>query len=291
MESATETLERHRALSASFGSEPLLVHPDGRVFDLATGYIPLLSTFTTEDKAAKGLRKGKEASTEPVYFSLLELVHDNQVLLLSGPSGSGKTTFAKHLCFSIAEQNRVAHNDHVDKSPDELSADWDLRDLRSCYFAIEDDQDVEALARDTIPALFASPSISDIDGMVVVIDAVENADLKFSSHIENIITQLLSSPNRRHRLVLLSDATTPNELIVPLTVARHNIKPLSSTQRRDKISQWAPAEDLVGIASGDSASSPALFALALEARHSGDQPEALLDAWLVTINDADDSIA
>jgi iron(II)-dependent oxidoreductase len=291
MESATETLERHRTLSASFGSEPLLVHPDGRVFDLATGYIPLLSTFTTEDKAAKGLRKGKETSTEPVYFSLLELVRDNQVLLLSGPSGSGKTTFAKHLCFSIAEQNRVAHDDHVHKSPDELSADWDLRGLRSCYFAIEDDQDLEALARDTIPALFASPSISDIDGMVVVIDAVENADQKFSSHIENIITQLLSSPNRHHRLLLLSDATAPNELIVPLTVARHNIKPLSSTQRRDKISQWAPAEDLVGIASGDSASSPALFALALEARHSGDQPEVLLDAWLVTINDADDSIA
>jgi iron(II)-dependent oxidoreductase len=74
MDSASKILERHRLLSASFGSEPLLVHPDGRVIDLATGYIPLLSTFTTEDKAAKGLRKGKETFTPPVYFSLLELL-------------------------------------------------------------------------------------------------------------------------------------------------------------------------------------------------------------------------
>jgi iron(II)-dependent oxidoreductase len=118
MESATEILERHRALSTSFGSEPLLVLPDGRVLDLATGYIPLLSTFTTEDKAAKGLRKGKESSAPPVYFSLNDLLRDNQALLLSGPSGSGKTTFAKHLCYSIAEQIRAAYSPAVDKVPD-----------------------------------------------------------------------------------------------------------------------------------------------------------------------------
>ncbi|RYZ81263.1 MAG: hypothetical protein EOP04_24315 [Proteobacteria bacterium] len=82
MASAAEILEQRQGLSVSFGSEPLLVHPDGRVLDLATGYIPLLSTFTTEDKAAKGLRKGKETSSEPVYFSLLDIVRDNQVLLL-----------------------------------------------------------------------------------------------------------------------------------------------------------------------------------------------------------------
>lgn len=79
MASATEILDRQQALSANFGSEPLLVLPDGRTLDLATGYIPLLSSFTTEDKAAKGLRKGKETSSEPVYFSLLDLARDNQI--------------------------------------------------------------------------------------------------------------------------------------------------------------------------------------------------------------------
>jgi iron(II)-dependent oxidoreductase len=287
MEPATEILERHRLRSASFGSEPLLVHSDGRVLDLATGYTPLLSTFTTEDKAAKGLRKGKETCTEPVYFSLLELLRDNQILLLSGPSGSGKTTFAKHLCFSIAEQNDVAHGATVDKTTDTGIVEWDLRGLRSCYFAIKADHALEELAYDILPKLLANPSTSDMDGVVVVIDAIENADQAFSEHIENIFTQLLSSPNKRHRLLLLRDATASNELVVPMTVARHNIKPLSLAQRRDKVSQWVPAEEPAGIALGDAASNPALFALALEANHSGDQPEALLDGWIVAINDTE----
>lgn len=291
MESTTEILKRHHSLSAGFGSEPLLVLPDGRVLDLATGYIPLLSTFTTEDKAAKGLRKGKEYSTPPVYFSLIDLLRDNQALLLSGPSGSGKTTFAKHLCYRIAEQNLVSHSPAVDKIPDVGAAEWDLKGLRSCYFAVDDDQDLEALARDTLPALFAHSSASEVDGVVIAIDAVENAGQEFSSHMENILTQLLSSPNKHHRLLLLSDATASSESVVPLTVAKYNIKPLSPVQRRYKISQWAPAENLVDIASGDSASNPALFALALEAKHPGDHPEVLLDAWLVKVNDADGSIA
>jgi iron(II)-dependent oxidoreductase len=290
MESTTEILERHRLRSASFGSEPLLVHPDGRVLDLATGYIPLLSTFTTEDKAAKGLRKGKETSTEPIYFSLLELLRDNQVLLLSGPSGSGKTTFAKHLCFSIAKQNDVAHEATVDKTTDAGVAEWDLRGLQPCYFAFNADHTLEEFACDTLPKMFAKPSTSDMDGVVVVIDAIENADQTFSKHIENIVTQLQSSPNKRHRLLLLSDATAPNELVVPLTAARHNIKTLSSVQRRHKISQLTPAEDSGNIALGDAAANPALFALALEASHSGDQSEALVDAWIVAINDIEDSL-
>jgi iron(II)-dependent oxidoreductase len=290
MDSASKILERHRLLSASFGSEPLLVHPDGRVIDLATGYIPLLSTFTTEDKAAKGLRKGKETFTPPVYFSLLELLRDNQVLLLSGPSGSGKTTFAKHLCFSSAEQNDVAHEAAVDNTADAEAAEWDLRGLRSCYFALNADHTLEEFAYDTLPELFANPSTSDMDGVVVVIDAVENADQTFSEHLNNIVTQVLASPNKRHRLLLLSDATAHSGLAIPLTVARHNIKPLSPAQRRHKISQLALVEKTSAIALGDAASNPALFALALEASHSGDQPEALLDAWIVAINETEDSI-
>jgi iron(II)-dependent oxidoreductase len=291
MESTTEILERHQLLSASFGSEPLLVHPDGQIIDLATGYIPLLSTFTTEDKAARGLRKGKETSTEPVYFSLLELVRDNQVLLLRGPSGTGKTTFAKHLCFSITEQSRLAPNDTSDNVTDPGVAELDLRGLRSCYFAIDADRNLEEFARVTTPALFANPSTLESDGLVIVIDAVENADQSSSGYFNNIVTQVLESPNKRHRLLLLSDANASNELVVPLTVARHNIKPLSSAQRREKVSQWAPAAGTVNIAVGDAASNPALFALALEAKHSGNQPETLLDAWLVAINDTKGLIA
>jgi len=283
MESTTETLERHRVLSANYGREPLLVHPNGRILDLATGYIPLLSTFTTEDRDAKGLRKGKEKPTRPAYFSSLDLVRDNKVLLLSGPSGSGKSTFAKHLCFSIAEHNCVPHNTIADSATDASIDQWDLKGLKACYFAINAGQSLEALARDTLPALFADSSTLESDGLVVVIDSVENASQDFFEHVGNVVAQVLASPNNRHRLLFLSDATAPDDL--PLTVMRYNVKPLSPEQRRD--SQLVSADD-IGL--GDAASNPALFALSVAAGHSGDQPEALLDAWIVAINDTGDSI-
>lgn len=131
MASAAEILEHQQALAASFGSEPLLVHPEGVILDLATGYIPLLSSLTTEDKAAKGLRNGKETSSEPVYFSLLDLVRDNQVSLLSGPAGSGKTTFAKHLCFSLSGQDHIEQNSGASSA---TSGEWNLSGLRPSYF-------------------------------------------------------------------------------------------------------------------------------------------------------------
>ncbi|KAJ0381905.1 hypothetical protein COL922a_013622 [Colletotrichum nupharicola] len=70
-----DTLKRLRSEAAAFGSEPLLTRPDGTVVNLANGYVPLLSNFTFEDKAAKGLRKRKAGDERevPVYFSAVEL--------------------------------------------------------------------------------------------------------------------------------------------------------------------------------------------------------------------------
>lgn len=42
-----------RSTAAGSGSEPLLVSPTGTFLDLQNGYIPLLTEFTLEDKAAK----------------------------------------------------------------------------------------------------------------------------------------------------------------------------------------------------------------------------------------------
>lgn len=96
-----DTINRLRSAALHFGNEPILVSPTGEIISLTKGYIPLLVNFTTEDKAAKGLRKrnAEDKHEPPVYFSVLE-VRDNKVGLLSGSSGSGKTTFAKHLAFS-----------------------------------------------------------------------------------------------------------------------------------------------------------------------------------------------
>lgn len=284
MASATEILEQQQALSASFGVEPLLVLPDGQSLDLATGYLPLLSTFSTEDKAAKGLRKGKETSTEPVYFSLLELVRDNQVVLLNGPAGSGKTTFAKHLCFSLAEQDHLGRDATVlDDAASEL---LNLRGSRPCYLSISGPGDMEALARHTIPTLLTNSSVPESRGLVVVIDAVENAEPESAVHIASIAAQISVSSNKRHRLVLLGDVNAFGSTAVPLSVTRYNIRPLPLVKRRDTVSRLMHVDpETIDYALGDGASNPALFALALQAKDQGAQAELLLDAWLDSVND------
>jgi iron(II)-dependent oxidoreductase len=290
MASALEILKHQQILSASFDKEPLLVHPNGQTIDLATGYIPLLSTYTTEDKAAKGLRKGKETSSEPDYFSLLELVRDNQILLLSGPTGSGKSTFAKHLCFSLVGQDHVGQDAAVGGDERTRTNKRELSGLRPCYFAIASPDDLEALARRTIPMLLADVPALEPTELIVVIDGVENTGPKAADHIESIAAQFLASSNKRHRLILLGDVGASSRLVVPLTVARYNIKPLSSAQRRQTISQVMHVEpDSIDYALGDAASNPALFALALQSKHQDDQPEALLDAWLDVVAGTGDS--
>lgn len=285
MESATEILERQRCLSASFGSEPLLVLPDGQISDLATGYIPLLSTFTTEDKAAKGLRKGKETTEEPVYFSLLELLRDNQILLLTGPTGSGKSTFAKHLSYSLACPDKIAQNATANSETGVGREQWDSSRLQPCYFAINTGRDLEALAHATIPTVLDNMSDTDHTGLVIVVDTFRIADVGFGEHIKSIATQLLAFSHRRHRLLLLMDAGAASNVSVPLVFARYNIKPLTSTQRLQKISQLTDRkEERMNCALGHAASNPALFALAVQAQHPGDQPEALLDAWLSIVD-------
>jgi iron(II)-dependent oxidoreductase len=283
MASATQILEHHQALSDRFGSEPLLVHPDGRIIDLATGYIPLLSTFTTEDKAAKGLRKGKETLTEPEYFYLLELVRDNQILLLNGPAGSGKTTFAKHLCYTVAGQNHAARNTFDSIAAIE-SRNYNYTGLQPCYFDIGGLEDLEELAHNTIPTLLADPLASNPAGLVIVIDAIENAGPNSAGNIDSIAAQFLASSNKRHRLVFLGDTSAFCDLTVPLAITRYNIRPLSLVQRRYGVSKSTHMNPkLIEYALGDAASNPALFALALQAEHQGDKAEALLDAWLEAV--------
>ena len=284
MASAVKILEHQDRLSANFGSEPLLVHPDGRIINLATGYIPLSSTFTTEDKAAKGLRKGKETFSQPVYFTLLDLVRDNRILLLRGPSGSGKSTFAKHFCFSLARLESIALDSAISHGGSTENRQYDLTGLRPCYFAIKGPAELEALAQHTIPTLLAELPAPDLTGLLVVVDAIENAGRDSAMQIESIVAQLSASSNTHHRLLFLGDTSASDNLAIPFGVIKHNIKPLSSTNRRQAVSRLTGVDlQTVDCALGDATSNPALFALALQAKHQADQPEALLDAWLDTI--------
>lgn len=123
----------------------LLILPNDQAVDLTTGYIPLLTNFTHEDKAAKGLRKrGPDAVLDsPIYFTALELVRDNQLLLLSGPTGSGKTTFAKWLCQWLVSEKECMADIVRSELGDAREERWDAKGLRPYNFSIESPEGME----------------------------------------------------------------------------------------------------------------------------------------------------
>ncbi|WP_203077070.1 formylglycine-generating enzyme family protein [Falsiroseomonas ponticola] len=59
--------------------------------------IPLLTDWTEEDRAAKGLRRGPAARTTPVHRTALELAAEAPLLLLLAPPGGGCTTMLHHV--------------------------------------------------------------------------------------------------------------------------------------------------------------------------------------------------
>ena len=274
------SLERHDV--ASFGSEPLLTLPDGRSIDLASGYIPLLTQFTYEDKAAKGLRKRKagQKPEPPIHFSALELVRDNQILLVTGPSGSGKTSFAKHLCFQLTaggsdEGRPLIRNELGDVREERWSAGCTV----AHYYVVHNTESLKTLVETTLPSLLESVASSGQDGTLIVLDRVEKAGHAAPSLLAALISHFKRADNTR--LLILGETSTCKHWILPSDVARHELLPLLVAQRRLAVSEFLGAEqDLVRVASGAAAGSPAFFALALQAQHSGDQAEDLLDAWL-----------
>lgn len=199
----SDTLKRLRSEAAAFGSEPLLTRPDGTVVNLANGYVPLLSNFTFEDKAAKGLRKRKARDERevPVYFSAVELVRDNRILLLTGPSGSGKTTFAKYVSYRLAtdgfrDSRAVVRNEMGDMHEEK----WETRKLEPYYFLVDGADSFRTFVEKTVPELLALNGDREI-GFLIIIDGVDKAE---SEGIELLgsVSALVESANNTRLLLL-----------------------------------------------------------------------------------------
>ncbi|GIZ44031.1 hypothetical protein CKM354_000724000 [Cercospora kikuchii] len=273
-----------------FGHEPLLVLPSGEVLDLVTGYIPLLSTFTHEDKAAKGLRKAKTSDNKdaPVQYSALELVRDNKFLLLPGESGSGKTTFAKFLCHRfvvedplvLEEEFPLVRNESGDARPEV----WEQPALLPCYFAIADAGDFEKIVEETVPQLLEHASQRDSRGLLIILDDVDHAGGSTKRLIADFISLVVSAVGKENRVVMLGDAKSLASLELPIQAAKHNLSPFLVTQRRSFCQKHLEMTvDRTNVPTGLAAANPSIFALALQAGHFGDTAEATIDAWLATV--------
>lgn len=279
-----------RSTAAGFGSQPLLISPQGAILDLQNGYIPLLTDFTHEDKAAKGLRKrtSDDKPEEPVYFTALEVVRDNRVLLLTGPSGSGKTTFAKYLCSCLEAYKRQTVRGVLRNESGLLHDEfWIDVDILPCYFAIESGEALEDLVDATIPRfLYDLDSRRErleqkqeilfvIDGGNGAVDDGLNALTKLVSLLEGL---------DHARLLVLSDTTALRSWKPPPGIARFNLLPLLHTQIKEAVTRLAGMAASQAIATGGAASNPAVFALALQSGHPGGEAEDVLDSWLSTIS-------
>ncbi|TDZ67626.1 Serine/threonine-protein kinase pkn1 [Colletotrichum trifolii] len=266
----------------SFGEEPLLVLPSGEIVDLANGYIPLLARFTFEDKASKGLRKRKpgQKPEPPVYFTALELVRDHKILYLTGASGSGKTTFAKYLSFRLVtsgfkKPRPVARNDLGDVKDEK----WDIDGLIPYFFAVKDANDLRTLAKDSIPQLLRTEVQGKGNKVLIILDALERADQTAPEHISSIIESAKEHENVW--VIFLGEATICGRWVLPSDLARHELLPLLATQKQQAVRRLLDDNDSrEKVATGEAAANPALFALALQAKHPGDRAEQLLDDWL-----------
>ncbi|PIA93273.1 hypothetical protein CB0940_04456 [Cercospora beticola] len=273
-----------------FGHEPLLVLPSGEVLDLVTGYIPLLSTFTHEDKAAKGLRKGKTGDNKdaPVHYSALELVRDNKFLLLTGESGSGKTTFAKVLCHRfVAEAPLVSEQELPlirNESGDAHPEVWERPALLPCYFPIADAGDFEKIVEEKVPQLLEHVSQHASRGLLIVLDDVDHAGSNTERLIADVISLVVSAAGEENRVVMLGDAKSLASLDLPIHVAKHNLSPLLLAQRRSFCQKHLHLSyDRTNVPTGLAAANHLVFALALQASYLGESAEATIDAWLAAV--------
>lgn len=285
-----DTIRRLQDEAAAFATEPLLVTPGGYGMSLHRGYIPLLTNFTFEDKAAKGFRKRTaEDRPEPaVYFSALELVRDNKILLLSGPSGSGKTSFAKYLSYQLSFKGTFEPRALIRNEDGAVySEKWAARGMLPCYFGVEGPETLKDIINNVLPKLV--DRLDSPPGLILVLDMIENAGDDGFLFIAEIIAFAKKCENMK--LLLLGETSGIKDRVFSSDVVRHDLLPLLQVQRRQNVSEMTGVGSSdVSIGLGQAAANPVYFALALEAKHHGDSVEDLLDAWLSCITpEKDDS--
>lgn len=239
-------VERHDV--ATFGNEPLLMLPNGRSVDLTSGYIPLLTRFTFEDKAAKGLRKRRagQKPEPPIHFSALELVRDNQILLLTGPSGSGKTSFAKHLCFQLTNEGFKTGRPLVrNELGDVHQESWDGGKILPYYHAVSSAESLESLVETTLASALGAVTTKESSekyGTLIVLDGVEKAGYKAPGLLATFAAQVQRSKNTR--LLILGEASICRHWVLPPDISRHELPFRSFWEPTSHWTKLAPVERL-----------------------------------------------
>lgn len=218
---------------------------------LADGALPLLSDYSFEDKAAKGLRAAPTAKQAARYFTALELAAEAPHLLLVAPRGCGKTVFARRLALHLAGE-RIG------------DARFNLATLRGAVPRGEDDAagKEEAWSGDVPLPCFDPDDLPATDTpLLLILDDAEGLDP------DRLAAIAVRRPGLR--VLALGEASVCGAWSLPAGFRRHRLQPLLPAQRE----AWRARCGGVGALPG----SPGLLSFAVALRRPQDDP---VEGWI-----------
>ncbi len=164
--------------------------------------IPLLTDWTEEDRAAKGLRRGPAALTTPVHRTALELAAEAPKLLLLAPPAGGRTTMLHHVARFAAgappDPAPVVRNEAGESKPEA----WEAPPATPVFWT-------PGLALDALA-----------DGSLLLVDDAEDPAL---------LPAIAARPGLR--ALVVGDPAVAGGWVLPQGFRRHRLLPLLAAQR------------------------------------------------------------